>query len=104
MKFLIKDKPTNDWLSSEFWKTAKLTSGLLIAMTLHVSAATESKNASFFSKLNSTSIKGNSSTESILPISEMTKISFLAAEQKTIKGKVTGTKGEPLPGVNVILK
>lgn len=104
MKFLIKDEPTNDWLSSEFWKTAKLTSGLLIAMTLHVSAATESKNASFFSKLNSTSIKGNSSAESILPISEMTKISFLAAEQKTIKGKVTGTKGEPLPGVNVILK
>lgn len=104
---LTKDKPTTDWLSTEIWKVTKLTSGFLLAMTLQVSAATETKDTKFFLKFNNSPLTGSNLTSRNLSITELTKtksssISF--AEQKTIKGKVTGTKGEPLPGVNIVIK
>ncbi|TPG35398.1 SusC/RagA family TonB-linked outer membrane protein [Flavobacterium pectinovorum] len=96
MKLLTKDKPTNDWLSAEIWKVTKLTSGFLLAMTLQVSAATETKDTKFF--LNSNiPLTGNNVARKDLSVSLLTV-------QKTIKGKVTGTKGEPLPGVNILIK
>lgn len=85
MKLLIKGKPTNDWLTPEIWRNAKLTSGFLLAMTLQVSAATGS-NAS---------------------IAERTKTmrtTVLFRIQKTINGRVTGSKGEPLPGATILVK
>jgi TonB-linked SusC/RagA family outer membrane protein len=87
MKLLIKDKPKNDWLTSEIWKFARLTPALLLVMTLQVSAADGSKNTNFFLKLKNT------------PTS-----SFLYLTQKSIKGKVINQKGEPLPGANVLVK
>ena len=54
MKLLIKDKPKNDWLTSEIWKFARLTPALLLVMTLQVSAADGSKNTNFFLKLKNT--------------------------------------------------
>lgn len=107
MKLLTKDKPTTDWLNAEIWNVTKLTSGLLLAMTLQVSAATETKDSKFFLKLSNTPITGSDVTSTNLSITELTKTtsaSILFAEQKTIKGKVTGTKGEPLPGVNIVIK
>lgn len=107
MKLLTKDKPTNHWLSAEIWKVTKLTSGFLLAMTLQVSAATETKDAKFFLNFNNSPFTGSNVTSRNWSSSELTKpknsgVSF--TEQKTIKGKVTGTKGEPLPGVNILVK
>src|SRR5688572_514916 len=97
MKLLIKDKPTTDWLTSEIWKFTKLTSGFLLAMSLQVSAATESKDSNFFLKLNNTPSTGSTETGT-------KNETVLSNFQKTIKGTVTGSKGEPLPGVNILLK
>jgi TonB-linked SusC/RagA family outer membrane protein len=107
MKLLTKDKPTNDWFTAEIWKVTKLTSGFLFAMTLQVSAATETKDSKSFLKFNDTPLIGKNVTGRNLSLAELTNadsasISF--AEQKTIKGKVTSTKGEPLPGVNILVK
>ncbi|WP_115888530.1 SusC/RagA family TonB-linked outer membrane protein [Flavobacterium cutihirudinis] len=88
MKPLTKNKPTNDWLSLEIWKVTKLTSGFLIAMSLQVSVAAEMKDTKFSLKLNHNTVSENA----------------LYTVQKTIKGRVTGTKGEPLPGVNIQVK
>ncbi|MCD0470436.1 TonB-dependent receptor [Flavobacterium sp. JAS] len=107
MKLLTKDKPTNDWLNAEIWKVTKLTSGFLLAMSLQVSAATATKDNKFFLKLTNTPLTGNNVTSGNLSLTKLTKTentSILFAEQKTIKGKVTGPKGEPLPGVNIIVK
>lgn len=107
MKLLTKDKPTNHWLSAEIWKVTKLTSGFLLAMTLQVSAATETKDAKFFLNFNNSPFTGSNITSRNLSPSELTKTKNLSVsftEQKTIKGKVTGTKGEPLPGVNILVK
>ena len=107
MTLLTKDKPRHDWLTSEIWKVTKLSSGFLMAMTLHVSAATEAKDTNFFLNLNKTSLTTNNSARGNYFISEVsetkeTTTSFFVV--KTIKGKVTGTKGEPLPGVNILVK
>ena len=97
MKLLIKDKPTTDWLTSEIWKMTKLTPGFLLAMTLQVSAAAESKDSNFFLRLHNTPSTGST-------ITGTTNETVLSNFQKTIKGTVTGSKGEPLPGVNILLK
>lgn len=107
MKLLIKDKPTNEWLTSEIWKVTKFTSGFLLAVTLQVSAATESKDTNFSLKLNNTPTNGVDGTRPNLSISELTKTmstNVLLTVQKTIKGKVTGAKGEPLPGAIILVK
>ena len=96
MKLLIKDKPTKDWLTFEIWKITKFTPGFLLAMTLQVSA-TETKDNNFFLNLNNASAMGSIAGETA---NEITLSNF----QKTIKGTVTGSKGEPLPGVNIMLK
>lgn len=105
MKLLTKDQPTTDWLSTEIWKVTKLASGFLLAMTLQVSAATETKDSKFFLKLNNAPLTGSNVAGKNSSLSELTKNSgILFTEQKTIKGKVTGPKGEPLPGVNIVIK
>jgi TonB-linked SusC/RagA family outer membrane protein len=103
MKLLIKNKPKNCRLNSKTWKVAKLTSGLLIAITLQVSAATELKTTDF----NSITTTGSNATRTNSFISELTKtkdINNLTSAQKTIKGKVTNGKGEPLPGATILVK
>jgi TonB-linked SusC/RagA family outer membrane protein len=50
MKLLPKSKPRNSWLTAKFWKVMKLTSILLIAFTLHVSAAVSSQTVTFSGK------------------------------------------------------
>lgn len=50
MKLLPKTKPKNYWLSSKTWKVMKLTSVLLLALTLQVSAAVSSQNITFSGK------------------------------------------------------
>lgn len=97
MKLLIKDKPTTVWLTSEIWKFTKLTPGFLLAMTLQVSAATESKDSNFFLKLHNASSTGSTETGT-------KNETILSNFQKMIKGTVTGSKGEPLPGVNILVK
>ncbi|MBS7254265.1 SusC/RagA family TonB-linked outer membrane protein [Flavobacterium branchiicola] len=107
MKLLTKDKQSNDWLTSEIWKVTKLTSGILLAMTLQVSAATESNDAKFSLKLNDFPRTGNDLYTGNLSLSELSKstnANALSYVVKTVKGKVTGSKGEPLPGVNVMVK
>jgi TonB-linked SusC/RagA family outer membrane protein len=107
MKLLIKDKPKNCLLNSKTWKVAKLTSGLLLAMTLQVSAATESKDPNFSGKLNSTPTTGSNGikTNSFISAHKKNKdINNLSRIQKTIKGKVTDAKGEPLPGATILVK
>jgi TonB-linked SusC/RagA family outer membrane protein len=107
MKLLIKDKPTHDWLTSEIWKVTKLTSGFLLAMTLQVSAANESKDTNFFLKLNNTPTTGSNGTRTNLLTSELAKTkstNVLSTAEKPIKGKVTGAKGEPLPGATILVK
>lgn len=107
MKLLIKDKPTNEWLTSEIWKVTKFTSGFLLAVTLQVSAATESKDTNFFLKLNNTPTTGSNGTRTNSSISELTKTkrpNLLSIAQKPIKGKVTGAKGEPLAGATILIK
>lgn len=107
MKLITKDKPTNDWLTSEIWKITKLTSGFFLAMTLQVSAATESKDINFFLKLNNTPTTGSNGTRTNLSISKLEKTNnsdILSKVQKTIKGKVTAAKGEPLPGATILVK
>ncbi|MBF4466816.1 TonB-dependent receptor [Flavobacterium sp. LC2016-12] len=97
MKLLIKDKPKTVWLTSEIWKFTKLTPGFLLAMTLQVSAATESKDSNFFLRLNNTPSTGSTETGT-------KNETILSNFQKTVKGTVTGSKGEPLPGVNILVK
>ncbi|MET0946107.1 MAG: TonB-dependent receptor [Flavobacterium sp.] len=97
MKLLIKDKPKTVWLTSEIWKFTKLTPGFLLAMTLQVSAATESKDTNFFLNLHNTPSTGSTATGA-------KNETILSNYQKTIKGTVTGSKGEPLPGVNILVK
>ncbi len=50
MKLLPKTKPKNYWLSSKTWKVMKLTSVLLLALTLQVSAAVSSQTITFSGK------------------------------------------------------
>lgn len=107
MKLLTKDKPTNDWFTAEIWKVTKLASGFLFAMTLQVSAATESKDSKSFLKFNDTPFIGKNVTGRNLYRAELTKtdnLSISFAEQKKIKGKVTNEKGESLSGANVQVK
>ncbi|MDQ8013951.1 MAG: TonB-dependent receptor plug domain-containing protein, partial [Flavobacterium nitrogenifigens] len=91
MILLTKQKPTKDWLSSERWKITKLTSGALLALTLQTSFAAELKENKFSNKLTTNSALTNNKS-----------VSF--AFEKLIKGKVTGSQGEPLPGVNILVK
>lgn len=107
MKLLIKDKPTHNWLTSEIWKVTKLTSGFLLAMTLQVSAANESKDTNFFLKLNNKPTNGSNGTRTNLLTFELAKTkstNVLSTAEKPIKGKVTGSKGEPLPGATILVK
>jgi TonB-linked SusC/RagA family outer membrane protein len=104
MTLLIKDKPKNCRLNSKTWKVAKLTSGLLLAMTIQVSAATESNATNFFGKLNTT---GSTVARENLLITAVTKahsINDPSLIQKTIKGKITNAKGESLPGATILEK
>lgn len=82
MKFLIKNKPRNFWLSPQTRKATKLTTILLTALILQVSAAESSKTISTSEKTT-------------------TKLALI---QRKIKGKVVNEKGESLPGVNIIAK
>jgi len=91
MILLTKQKPTKDWLSSEKWKITKLTSGALLALTLQTSFAAELKESKFSNKLTTNLALINSKSTSF-------------AIEKLIKGKVTGSQGEPLPGVNILVK
>jgi TonB-linked SusC/RagA family outer membrane protein len=50
MKLLPKPKPKNYWLTSKTWKVMKLTSILVIALTLQVSAAVSSQTVTFSGK------------------------------------------------------
>ena len=50
MKLLPKTKPRNSWLTSKTWKVMKLTSILVIALTLQVSAAASSQTITFSGK------------------------------------------------------
>ena len=50
MKLLPKAKSKNYWLTSKTWKVMKLTSVLLLAMTLQVSAAVSSQTITFSGK------------------------------------------------------
>ena len=50
MKLLPKTKPRNYWLTSKTWKVMKLTSILVIALTLQVSAAVSSQTITFSGK------------------------------------------------------
>lgn len=50
MKLLPKTKPKNHWLTSKTWKVMKLTSILVIALTLQVSAAASSQTITFSGK------------------------------------------------------
>jgi TonB-linked SusC/RagA family outer membrane protein len=79
MKLFIKNEPRNHRLNSKTWRVVKLTSGLLLALTLQVSAAATSKTV----------------------ISSKT---YLFQDKKTVKGKVVDEKGLPIPGVNILLK
>ena len=88
MKFLIKNKPRNLWLSSQTRKATTLTTILLTALTLQVSAA-ESSKTDILADNNSVKEKNT------------TKLNLV---QKKITGKVTNEKGETLPGVNIVAK
>lgn len=90
MKFLIKNKPRNFWLSTQTRKATKLTTILLTALTLQVSAAVSSRTVTF-SRKNVTVEKEKKTTK-------------LGLVQKKITGKVTNEKGESLPGVNIVAK
>ncbi|MFV8347214.1 SusC/RagA family TonB-linked outer membrane protein [Flavobacterium sp. ZB4P13] len=79
MKLFIKNEPRNHRLNSKTWRVVKLTSGLLLALTLQVSAAATSKTV----------------------ISSKT---YLLQDKKIVKGKVVDEKGLPIPGVNILLK
>ncbi|WP_116795450.1 TonB-dependent receptor [Flavobacterium sp. 103] len=50
MKLLPKCKSRNSWLTPKFWKVMKLTSILIIALTLNVSAAVSSQTITFSGK------------------------------------------------------
>lgn len=50
MKLLPKTKPINHWLTSKNWKVMKLTSILVVALTLQVSAAVSSQNVTYSGK------------------------------------------------------
>ncbi|MFB3388535.1 TonB-dependent receptor [Flavobacterium sp. LAR06] len=50
MKLLPKSQPKNYWLTSKTWKVMKLTSILVIVLTLQVSAAVSSQNITFSGK------------------------------------------------------
>jgi TonB-linked SusC/RagA family outer membrane protein len=89
MKFLIKNKPRNFWFDLQPRKAAKLTSVLLTALALQVSAAESSKGLVLTGK--NITVKEKTTTQSNLI-------------QKKITGKVTNEKGETLPGVNVVVK
>lgn len=47
MKLLQKSKPINYWPTSKIWKVMKLTTSLIIALTLQVSAAVSSQTVTF---------------------------------------------------------
>jgi len=107
MKLLIKNKPKNCRLNSKTWKVAKLTSGLLLAMTLQVSAATESEDMNFSGKLDNSPTTGSNEAKinSFISVHTKTKdINDLSLAEKPIKGKVTNAKGEPLPGASILVK
>ncbi|WP_294961569.1 carboxypeptidase-like regulatory domain-containing protein [uncultured Flavobacterium sp.] len=88
---MTKQKPTKEWLSSETWKITKLTSGALLALTLQTSFAAESKEIKFSTKLGCD-----------LTLTKNENASLFV--DKLVKGKVTGPQGEPLPGVNILVK
>lgn len=107
MKFLIKNKPKNERLTSEIWKVTKLTSGFLLAMTLHVSAATETNGSNFILRLNNSPTSANNTISKNLIFFEWIKTkdaNFSSLQQIPIKGKITNEKGEPLPGANIHVK
>jgi len=82
MKLLSKNKPKDFWTIPKIGKFAKLTPLLLIPFTTQVSATEYTKGVFLFEN------KGQ----------------IVSVVQKQIKGKVTDTAGNPLPGVNITAK
>ncbi|WP_197056156.1 SusC/RagA family TonB-linked outer membrane protein [Flavobacterium gilvum] len=76
-------KPKTHRLTLKPWKTMKLASTLVIALTLQVSAAVSSKTVTLSRKKESIN---------------------LTSVQKQIKGKVVDEKGIPIPGANITVK
>jgi TonB-linked SusC/RagA family outer membrane protein len=92
MKFLIKNKPRNFWLSPQTRKATKLTTILFTALTLQVSAAASTKTPK--PAENNVTVRFNKEEN-------RAKSTLI---QKKIKGKVVNEKGEALPGANIIAK
>ena len=79
MKLLTENKPRDLRLNTLSRKIIQLTTISLLTMSLHASAAENPKTVTF--------------VETYLPL-----------VQKTIKGKVTDEKGNPIPGANIVAK
>jgi len=82
MKLVSKNKTKDFWSIPKIGKFAKLTPLLLIPFTIQVSASEYTKKELIQAK----------------------KEQRLSVAQKQIKGKVTDTAGNPLPGVNIVAK
>ncbi len=89
MNFLTKNKPRIFWLSPPTRKATKLTTILLTALTLQMSAAESSKTVIL--------------AEKSITVKKKTTIKSNSIQQK-VTGKVTNEKGESLPGVNIVVK
>ena len=155
MKLLPKCKSRNSWLTPKFWKVMKLSTVLIIAFTLHLSAAVSSQTITFsgkkmpakkvlniikeqtnyvffydvaiLNKIEPVSLEVKNATIenvlqkvfknapvkwiiqgniiSLVPKPENKTIPSKSFEvEKKIRGKVVNEKGEPLPGVNILVK
>lgn len=92
MNLLPKCKPKNYWLGPKLGNVIKLTPLILIPFTIQVSAT------------ESTAMVTLSGKEAIVKVEYDRTTTKSSLVQKQIKGKVTDTSGNPLPGVNITAK